>query len=141
MLKPDLFSYTCLLNACVRSGAVSEALECFETIIEAGIKPNEVTYTTLLRAFCSDEKYFDRGTALLSTMKTNGVKPNDRTYATYLRCCYRFGKHEEGDRAFKELKSAGIVPNATIYNLIIKIWATGKQIDHALNILETAEKV
>lgn len=74
-------------------------------------------------------------------MKSNGVKPNDRTYATYLRCCFRFGKTEEGDKAFKEMKAAGIVPNASIVNLIIKIWAIGSQLDQALNMIENAEKV
>jgi pentatricopeptide repeat protein len=140
-LTPDLFSYTCLLNSCVRSGLVQEAIDCFDKIVSSNFKPNEVTYTTLLRAFCSEEKYFDRAATLLATMRSNGVKPNDRTYATYLRSCYRFGKVEEGDKAFKEMKAAGIKPNDSITNLIIKIWAAGKYLDHALNMIESAEKV
>lgn len=47
-----MFTYSALINACVRGGDVARAWGFLEEMRAAGIAPNEVTWTTLIKAYC-----------------------------------------------------------------------------------------
>jgi pentatricopeptide repeat protein len=48
-LSPTVYSYTNLLNACVRVGELDRARKVWDDMIAAGVEPNEVTYTVLVK--------------------------------------------------------------------------------------------
>jgi pentatricopeptide repeat protein len=50
-LKPTIFTYSSLMNACVRCGEIEKAKEYHELMISEGIQPNEITYTTLIKGY------------------------------------------------------------------------------------------
>lgn len=51
-VEPNVFTYSALINACVRGGDLTRAWAFVEEMRAAGIAPNEVTWTTLLKAYC-----------------------------------------------------------------------------------------
>ena len=53
-LSPTVYSYTNLLNACVRVGELDRARKVWDDMIAAGIDPNEVTYTVLVKGLAQD---------------------------------------------------------------------------------------
>lgn len=49
-------TYSTLIDGCVRAGAVDTGKELLREMVAAGVKPNSVTYNTLLRAAAMDDK-------------------------------------------------------------------------------------
>jgi pentatricopeptide repeat protein len=73
----------------------------FDSMAVAGIKPNVVTYTTLLKGYC-DAGQIETAGALLGKMLKSKPKvvPNLRTVNTYLRGCLRVGAVESAEQVF-----------------------------------------
>ncbi len=53
-LVPTIYTYTNMINACVRCFETAKAREYFGEMKKRGIEPNEVTYTALIKGYCQD---------------------------------------------------------------------------------------
>jgi pentatricopeptide repeat protein len=53
-LVPTIYTYTNLINACVRCFETAKAQEYLDEMKKQGIDPNEVTYTALIKGYCQD---------------------------------------------------------------------------------------
>ena len=49
-------TYSTLIDGCVRKGDVDTGKQLLTEMVAAGVKPNAVTYNTLLRAYALDDK-------------------------------------------------------------------------------------
>lgn len=47
-VKPNLYTYTCLAQACCHNAAPSKGLEVFEQMKKEGIRPDDVAYATVI---------------------------------------------------------------------------------------------
>merc|ERR1719191_1248690 len=62
--KPNLFVYTCLIQACVQNMQVKRGWDLFHTMQEKGIEPDAVTYGTLIHG-CVYANKFDLAMTLV----------------------------------------------------------------------------
>ena len=53
-LQPTIYTYTNLINACVRCFETGKAEELLVEMKQRGVAPNEVTYTALIKGLCQD---------------------------------------------------------------------------------------
>lgn len=49
--KPNICTYTALVNACARDGLCEKAEEIFEQMQEAGLEPDVYAYNALMEAY------------------------------------------------------------------------------------------
>lgn len=49
-------TYSTLIDGCVREGAIDTGKQLLTEMVGLGVKPNAVTYNTLLRAYALDDK-------------------------------------------------------------------------------------
>ncbi len=49
-------TYSTLIDGCVRAGSVATGKELLSEMVAGGVKPNAVTYNTLIRASAMDDK-------------------------------------------------------------------------------------
>lgn len=49
-------TYSTLIDGCVRQGAVDTGKRLLTEMVAGGVKPNAVTYNTLLRAYASNDR-------------------------------------------------------------------------------------
>ena len=49
-------TYSTLIDGCVRAGVISTGKELLSEMVAGGVKPNAVTYNTLIRAYAMDDK-------------------------------------------------------------------------------------
>ena len=49
-------TYSTLIDGCVREGAIDTGKQLLTEMVGRGVKPNAVTYNTLLRAYAMDDK-------------------------------------------------------------------------------------
>ena len=153
-LTPDVFVYNTLLNnvearrvgveggggeggsveAVGEGGRKDEARVILEMMEKQGVRPNVVTYNTVLSRYMKEGK-FSQALELFEEMKSKSmggeegkdedeeeeggeqesIKPNLLTYSTLI---HGFGKKGEMDRAlllFEDMKNDGITPDIRIY--------------------------
>jgi len=63
-VKPNLYVYTCLIQACVRNKHVRKSWEVFVTMLLAGVMPDAITYGTTIQG-CIYHNKFHEAMALL----------------------------------------------------------------------------
>jgi len=51
-LEATVFTYSSLINACVRGGDMDRAWNFLRQMQSAGIEPNEITWTTMIKGYC-----------------------------------------------------------------------------------------
>jgi len=146
-LTPDVFVYNTLLNNVEarrvgveegggegggveevgEGGRKDEARVILEMMEKQGVRPNVVTYNTVLSRYVKEGK-FSQALKLFEEMKSKSmgdeeeeggeqesIKPNLLTYSTLI---HGFGKKGEMDRAlllFEDMKNDGITPDIRIY--------------------------
>lgn len=96
----DVHTYTNLLNAHVRCKDIQGAIQLWKDMNVAGIVPNVVTFTTLIRGFC-ELGQIEKALPILTNMFDGTVEPplismtppapNARTISSFVRGCVRVG--------------------------------------------------
>jgi tetratricopeptide (TPR) repeat protein len=89
-----------------------EVLSYLETIRHEGVKPNVVTYSSLI----SKAPYYDIAVAWLETMRAKDVKPNAVTYNTLI---FKAPDFETAQALLGEMRSEAIEPNVITYSTLI----------------------
>merc|ERR1719356_2388525 len=78
-IKGDTISYTTVINACAKVGAVEKAEAWLGRMIEEGAEPNVVTFNAVIAA-CAKRCDGERAVEWLDKMKRSGVRPNSFSY-------------------------------------------------------------
>ena len=90
---------------------------------EAGVRPNVVTFTTLIRSYCKN-KNMSAAMSLFDVMRESGLRPNDRTYNTLIQGWIELKKMNRAMDLFKKMKRNKCVrPDIVTYTLLITGWA------------------
>ncbi|MBI5915416.1 MAG: TIR domain-containing protein, partial [Bacteroidetes bacterium] len=105
--RDQLFLYSELIS----NGDYPTALKWFEEMKRKGVKPNEISYNTLVN------KSGDYPTALkwFEEMKREGVKPTEISYSTLVN---KSGDYPTALKWFEEMKRKGVKPNEISYNTL-----------------------
>ena len=137
----DVHSYTNLLNAHVRCGDVEGARAVFVGMPAAGIVPNVVTYTTLMKGLC-DAGNLTGAQKLLAEMAAVGKKvtPNLRTVNTFLRGCVRVGNVGAAEDIFQKLGKWGVQPDASAYESMTILFCQALRLDDVRALLGQLRK-
>lgn len=117
-IVPTIYTFTNLINACVRCGELSRALHYFEEMKKVNIHPNEITYTVLIKGF-SQDGMIEKAIELLDIMEQDNIQPNIRTFNTLLRGCLRCGSYQTPD-IFLKMKKKLIEPDVSSYEYYIR---------------------
>jgi pentatricopeptide repeat protein len=75
--------------------------QVFEEMTNEGVKPNFVTYNSVMDAYAKSNDY-EGALAWLEKMQRDGVAPNVVTYTTLINACGRAGRLEEAARILDE---------------------------------------
>ena len=89
-IKPDVHTFTNLVNAHVRCSDLFGAELVLERMKSHEISPNLVTYTTLLKGY-SEMGDMHHACQVYFSCMTDGLVPNVRSLNTFLRACVRTG--------------------------------------------------
>lgn len=118
-LERNVYTYTNMLNACVRVGELDRARRTWSDMLAAGVQPNEVTYTVLVKGL-AQEGLLDEAANVVEEMRRAGVEPNARTFSTLLRNCVRHADQAAADRCFAAMREGGTAPDVASFEYLIK---------------------
>lgn len=112
----NIISWTSMITGFAKHGLAKRALEMFDQMLEAGIKPNEVTYIAVLSA-CSHVGLIDEGWKYFNLMyKEHGVNPKMEHYACMVDLLGRSGFLE---KAVQFINSMPYAADALVWRTLL----------------------
>lgn len=116
---PNIITYNCILDACVKSRAFDQALSLFEEM-KGILKPDLITYSTLIKGF---SKFGDLKVAfnLFNSMIESKILPDDPLNNMMLEACFCAKNSELGLRIFDTLNEIKVKLSSISYGIIIKV--------------------
>ncbi|CAK9181402.1 unnamed protein product [Ilex paraguariensis] len=116
MSTRTLISWTSMIMAFAQHGRSQQALQLFEDMRLAGVRPNRITFVGVLSA-CSHAGMVDSAMAYFEMMKRDyRIKPMIDHYACLIDMLARIGRLDE---AFDYIKKLKLEPNAFIWSSFI----------------------
>ncbi|KAF5451365.1 hypothetical protein F2P56_026478 [Juglans regia] len=94
--NPDLKCWNSMLGGYSHHGMAMEALQLFEEILNRGLRPDQITFLSLLSA-CNHGGLVDKGKFLWNLMKENCLSPGLKHYSCMVSLLGRAGLLEEAE--------------------------------------------
>ncbi|KAL7145474.1 hypothetical protein ABFS83_07G086600 [Erythranthe nasuta] len=111
-IEKNIISWTALISALGLHGHANEALERFEEMVETGIEPDKVAFSSVLSA-CRHGGLVKQGMNLYREMKVKyGVEPDIDHYVLVVDLLTRYGHIKEAEQLILGMP---IAPNALIW--------------------------
>uniref|UniRef100_A0A1D1XIL5 Pentatricopeptide repeat-containing protein At2g31400, chloroplastic n=1 Tax=Anthurium amnicola TaxID=1678845 RepID=A0A1D1XIL5_9ARAE len=130
-----VYAYSALISAYARSGLSSEALKLFESMKAIGLKPNSVTYNTVIDACGKGGVDLHRTIEIFREMLRNGVRPDKVTFNSLLAGCSRAGHWQDARVMFDEMIHQGVGRDVFTYNTFIDAVCKCGNMDLAVQIM------
>ncbi|XP_013693921.1 putative pentatricopeptide repeat-containing protein At1g02420 [Brassica napus] len=135
--QPDLHTFNILLSGW-RS---SEEAEAFfqEMTKEKGLKPDVVTYNSLIDVYCKD-RAMDNAYKLIDQMRDEDVTPDVITYTTIIGGLGLIGQPDKAREVLKEMKEYGCYPDVPAYNAAIRNYCIARRLGDADKLVDEMVK-
>ncbi|XP_027113136.1 pentatricopeptide repeat-containing protein At1g10910, chloroplastic-like isoform X1 [Coffea arabica] len=112
-----------VLDCLVKNGKFERCLNMFHQMKQAGLKPDIVTYSTLLVGCAKVKDGYSKATELVRELKYHGLQMDSVIYGTLLSVCASNNQCQEAERYFMEMKSEGYSPNVFHYSSLINAYS------------------
>merc|ERR1719471_2324114 len=133
-------TYNAIIDLCARSTAMSYVPELLEEMSRAGVDPNLVTYSTIVKGHCQENR-MDRALELFEDMKrTLKCRPDEITYNTLIDGCARNGLYERGLTLLQEMQRNGVRPSAYTLTVLVKLADQARRPEKAFELCEELSK-
>ena len=126
-LKPNDITLNTIIDIMIESGNFDLAWKYFDDMENIyGVEPDIYTYSTLLKSIKNyepDQKNIERAFEILKIVKlskTKGIKPDEILYNCILDTCVKYGKMEQAEAVFNDMKDALIAPSKITYAIMIR---------------------
>ncbi|KAJ3295146.1 hypothetical protein HK104_002956 [Borealophlyctis nickersoniae] len=118
---PNVFAYTMLIQAHLNVGDLAQARWRFDNMKVAGLQPDTVLYTLMMKAYVELQSTggIKEAEALLREMRAVGVPRNQRTYFTLIAASR--DSPERAGAYISEMRREGIDPDAGCFGAMIDV--------------------
>lgn len=118
-LKPDKFTYTSLIRACVHEGDIQELLFDMK---EQNVQPDVVMYNTMIRSLCDKYQWYEAKN-LITEMESRGLQPDSKTYGLLMSGLLKANKPSTCltlfETACADRRTASLTENVHLYTTAI----------------------
>ncbi|XWS74544.1 hypothetical protein CRYUN_Cryun01aG0007100 [Craigia yunnanensis] len=116
--KPNVITYTLLVDALCKEGKISEAHDIVERMIQHGVQPNTITYSALMDGYCLQGQMYD-ARKVLNLMIIRGCVPDVYSYNIMVNGYCKYKRVNEAMELFREMSQNGPLPNTVTYTALI----------------------
>lgn len=115
----DIFSVNIVIKAFCDMYVLDKAYLVMLEMEKLGIKPDVVTYTTLISSFYKDNRW-EIGNGLWNLMVLRGCLPNLATFNVRIQYLVNRRRAWQANSLMDMMQKLGITPDEVTYNLVIK---------------------
>ncbi|CAK0899049.1 unnamed protein product, partial [Prorocentrum cordatum] len=139
---PNTITYNTLLDACARSaGAMARVPTIFETMKAQGVEPDMITYSTLVKGYCSAGD-LDCAFQLFDEMKQDAKLSLDEiVYNSLLDGCGRKQRVSKAKEVLADMRAAGVPPSNYTLSIMVKLLGRSHHLNDAFALLHEFQEV
>ncbi|XP_006339636.1 pentatricopeptide repeat-containing protein At4g37170-like [Solanum tuberosum] len=101
--RPDVVSWTSLINGYAQNGQPSEALQLFDLLLKSGTQPDHITFVGVLSA-CTHAGLVDKGLEYFYSIKDKHCLTHTSDhYACVIDLLSRFGRFKEAEEIISQM--------------------------------------
>ncbi|KAG7994631.1 hypothetical protein I3843_01G068100 [Carya illinoinensis] len=115
----DIYSVNIVVKAFCDMGFLDKAYLIMVEMEKLGLKPDVITYTTLISAFYEDNRW-EIGNGLWNIMMLKGCLPNLATFNVRIQHLVNRRRAWQANCLMVTMQKLGITPDEVTYNLVIK---------------------
>lgn len=112
----DVFSWTATISGLVQNGLAFEGMKLFLKMIQSGFVPNDVTFTTVMRA-CGDLGDLKLGMIILNLIVKLGFEGNVSVSNSLISFSLRLGELDLAQKIFDRMKERDVVSWTAILDM------------------------
>lgn len=129
----DIFSFNIVIKAFCEMGILDKAYLVMVEMQKLGVKPDVITYTTLISAFYKDNRP-EIGNGLWNLMVRKGCFPNLATFNVRIQHLVNKRRSWQANKLMGLMQRFGIEPDEVTYNLVIKGFCRSGHLDMAKKV-------
>ncbi|KAL6011804.1 hypothetical protein ACLOJK_002270 [Asimina triloba] len=127
----DVSAWTAMIGGLAMCGCGMEAVSLFVKMVEEGIRPDSVTFTSVLHA-CSHSGMVEEGLRIFGSMRdVHGIEPRIEHFGTLVDLLGRAGLVEEAE---KFVYSMPIEPNGVIWGSLLNACVINRRLQMAKRV-------
>ncbi|PIA25760.1 hypothetical protein AQUCO_10800031v1 [Aquilegia coerulea] len=140
--EPDVFTYTILLKSCLQVFAFDRVQALLSDMADQGIKPNTVTYNTLIDAYGRAGRYREMESTLMEMLREREreCEPDVWTMNATLRAFGISGQIETMESCYEKFQSAGIRPDIKTFNILLDSYGKSGSYEKMSSVMEYMQK-
>ncbi|CAI9103864.1 OLC1v1002438C1 [Oldenlandia corymbosa var. corymbosa] len=130
-----------VLSCLVKNKKFETSLKMFTQMKREGLKPDIVTYSTLLIGCAKVKGGYSRALELVQELKFHGLRMDSVTYGTILSVCASNNQCKEAEQYFDEMKSEGHSPNVFHYSSLLNAYSVNGNYQKADELIQEMKSV
>ncbi|XP_019371902.1 PREDICTED: leucine-rich PPR motif-containing protein, mitochondrial isoform X2 [Gavialis gangeticus] len=138
--KYDVDHYNALLKVYLQNKHTFSPAQFLTNMEEANVQPNQVTYESLIAAYCN-EGDIEGASKILQCMKNKGIPITEEIFSSLVTGHAKAGDMENAENTISILRDAGAEPGPNIYLALLSAYAEKGDISNIEKLLKQFEKV
>ncbi|XP_050236986.1 putative pentatricopeptide repeat-containing protein At1g02420 [Mercurialis annua] len=130
--RPDLQTFNILLSGWK---SAEEAELFFTEMREFGVKPDVVSYNSLIDVYCKGRE-IEKAYRVIDEMKGEDISPDVITYTSVIGGLGLMGQPDKARDLLKEMKEYGCYPDVAAYNAVIRNYCIAKRLGDASSLMD-----
>ncbi|CAL5424952.1 unnamed protein product [Camellia sinensis] len=154
--KPDVYTYSILIKSCLQLFAFDKVENLLSDMVSQGIKPNTITYNTLIDAYGKAKKitwevendftaitspsFSKMESTLVEMLREGKCEPDVWTMNSTLRAFGSSGQIETMEKCYEKFQCAGIQPNIKSFNVLLDSYGKSGNYKKMSAVMEYMQK-
>uniref|UniRef100_A0A5B6YRA1 Putative Pentatricopeptide repeat-containing protein n=1 Tax=Davidia involucrata TaxID=16924 RepID=A0A5B6YRA1_DAVIN len=138
--KPDVFTYSILIKSCLQFFAFDKVQTLLSDMASQGIKPNTITYNTLIDAYGKAKKFVEMESTLVEMLRKQECEPDVWTMNSTLRAFGSSGQIETMEKCYEKFQCAGIQPSVKTFNILLDSYGKTGNYEKMSAVMEYMQK-
>ncbi|XP_030552742.2 pentatricopeptide repeat-containing protein At1g10910, chloroplastic isoform X2 [Rhodamnia argentea] len=122
-MRINVFISNAVLSCLVRNGKFGVGMKCFQQMKQDGLKPDIITYSTLLAGCMKVNDGYTKALELIQELENNGLEMDSVIYGTLIAVCASNNHCEDAERFFKKMVNEGHAPNEFHYSSLLNAYS------------------
>ncbi|KAG4128578.1 hypothetical protein ERO13_D09G027700v2 [Gossypium hirsutum] len=116
----SVVSWTAAITGFVKNGSSFHGLKLFVRLLESGVKPNQVTFSSIVSA-CIEIGDFDLGMSVLGLIIKTGFENNVSVSNSLITLCLRMHEFDQARRVFDRMETRDVVSWTAILDMYVEM--------------------
>lgn len=130
--RPNLRTFNILLSGWKLT---EEAESFFEEMRELGVRPDVVSYNSLIDVYCKG-KELEKAYKVVEKMRKEDILPDEFTYTSIIGGLGLVGQPDKARDVLKEMKEYGCYPDVAAYNAAIRNYCIAKRLGDGFGLMD-----